>query len=403
MTAPDAGETPAPQVAGRDAGGTPAPQEPFFLYLPYNAAHNPFLVPDKYIETYIKKGLDLTTARIYGMITCVDENVGRLLKTLEEERLAERTVVIFMTDNGGVSKYFKAGLRGNKASCFEGGIRVPFMARYPGKFAAGAKVEAMAAHIDVLPTICDLVGATVPQDRPIDGKSILKLMREGRGESPHEYLFHQWNRVKPSPDQSWAVHGKKYKLVNGQLYDLKADPGEEHNLAEQHPEAARELREVFLKWFAEVTANQEYVRVPIEVGRDDENPVEIDVTWGDPTGKVTPKYQHYNRDGIENWTRAGEAVRWKIDVVKPGRYEIVFNYGCDPADGGSTLQLSVGEARIDMTIESTGGRMIWMDRVMGAIDLVSGPATLEITAKTVAGREAVVLHRIWLRRTGGER
>jgi arylsulfatase A len=373
-------------------------EQPFFMYVPYNAPHNPFLVPDAYISPYLARGLDLTTARIYGMITCIDGNVGRILKALDDEKLADRTVVMFMTDNGGVSRYYKAGLRGNKGSCYEGGIRVPFMARYPGHFAAGAKVEAKAAHIDVLPTLCELVGAQPPSDRPIDGKSILSLMKNGRGDSPHEFLFHQWNRVKPSPDQSWAVHGPQYKLVNGELFDLTTDPGEQRNLAADHPEEVRKLREVFLRWFDEATAGREYRRVPIEVGREDENPVEIDVTWGEPSGKVTPRYRHYNRDGIEDWTQVGDAVRWQIDVARTGNYQVTFSYGCDPADTGSILQISAGSARLEAAIHSTGGRSIWADRPVGTIRLEQGPAILEISARLIKGREAAVLHRIWLRR-----
>ncbi len=371
---------------------------PFFLYVPYNAPHAPYLVPDPYIERYLKKGLPLQQARIYGMVTCLDENIGRLLKTLDQQQHSENTLVIFMTDNGGVSTHFKAGLRGNKGSVYEGGIRVPFFARWPGHFPAGAKVDAMAQHIDVLPTLCEVIGAAVPTDRPIDGRSILPLLRNGAGNSPHEYLFHQWNRVRPSPDQSWAVHHGRYKLANGQLFDLQSDPGETKDLATEHPDTVRELRAAFLKWFADVTAGQDYQRVPIEIGRDDENPVEIDVTWGDPVGKVRPQYHGYIRDSIDNWRSVDDAVRWNLDVVHAGRYEVMLTYGCDPGDAGSTLRITLGEAHLEAQTVATAARDIFQPHTVGTIELPKGQGVLEIKPIQLAGQELMVLHKIWLKR-----
>ena len=142
--------------------------KPFFVYLPYNVCHYPFWVPDPYIEKYLKKGLSLTNARIYGMLDNADENIGRVLKTLDDIIAADNTLVIFMTDNGGISDHFRAGLRGQKGTVYEGGVRVPFFARWPGHFPAGVKVDAMAQHIDIFPTLCEVIGADLPTDRKID-------------------------------------------------------------------------------------------------------------------------------------------------------------------------------------------------------------------------------------------
>ncbi|MEJ7606887.1 MAG: sulfatase-like hydrolase/transferase [Bryobacteraceae bacterium] len=123
----------------------------------------------------IWRGLPLREARIYGMVTCIDENVGRLLKEVDKN-----TIVIFMTDNGGVSNFHKAGLRAGKGTCYEGGIRAPFIARWPENIPAGAVTDAMAQHIDVLPTLCELVGIAPPSGRALDGKSIASILgREG--------------------------------------------------------------------------------------------------------------------------------------------------------------------------------------------------------------------------------
>jgi len=373
-------------------------KQPFLLYLPYNAPHYPYLVPDPYIKKYLDKNLPLGEARIYGMITRIDENIGRLLKVIDDAGLTDRTVVIFMSDNGGVSKYFQAGLRGNKGSVYEGGVRVPFFARWPEHFPAGLKIDALAQHIDVFPTLCELIGAPPPADRKIDGKSLLPLIESGGGTSPHEYLFHQWCRLRPDPNKNWAARNRRYKLANGELFDLQTDPGETTDIAGRHPEIARALRQAFEKWFAEVTAGQDYARAAIQVGREDENPVEIDLTWGEPGEKARPQYRHYNRDTIENWSEPGDAVRWKIDVVHSGKYEVTLTYGCPPGEGGSRFRISAGNAHLDAAVERTAGREVYRPVVAGTIDLPAGPATLEMKPLSITGRELMVLHKIRLRR-----
>lgn len=372
---------------------------PFFLYLCYNAPHSPFFAPDGYVERYLRKGLPLREAQIYGMVSSIDENVGRLLQALDEEGLTGNTLVFFMGDNGGVSGYWRGGLRGNKGLVYEGGIRVPFFVRWPGSFPAGAVVGAMAHCIDLFPTLCDLLGLPLPQDRPLDGKSILPLLQKGEGPSPHEALFFQWTRVRPDPDKNWAIRQGRYKLVNGELYDLETDPGERQNLASQYPDLVRALRARFEAWFQEVTAGQTYERVPIEVGREDENPVEIDVTWGEAVGKkVTPRYERYIRDRVENWTEPNDAVRWRIEVVRGGDYEVSLAYGCPPTDAGSTFRVEVGEAWLEGTVEPTPGWEMFQERVVGRLRLTPGVGDLTIRPLRLKGRELMRLHKIWLRR-----
>lgn len=372
---------------------------PFFLYVPYNAPHSPYLAPDELIEKYLEKGLPLREARIYAMITSIDRNIGRLLAALDAERLRDNTVVIFMTDNGGVSRYYKAGLRGNKASVYEGGVRVPFFARWPERFPAGHVVTEPAQHIDVFPTLCELIGAPLPSDRKIDGSSLLSYLRGTGGPVLHDYLYHQWTRVRPQDDKNWAVQDGRFKLANGELYDLHVDPGEQHDIAAEHPEIVRRLRAEFERWFADVTAGQDYERVPIQVGRDDENPVEIDITWGDPVGStVKPNYRRYHRDSIDNWSDESDFVRWNIEVVQAGRYEVVLDYGCHPNNAGSRFRIQVGDAHLDGTVEATAGRAVFRPVTVGTLDLPAGPAVLEIKPLSIPGRELMALHKIWLRR-----
>jgi hypothetical protein len=271
----------------------------------------------------------------------------------------------------------------------------------------------MGQHIDVLPTFCELTGIPVPPK--LDGKSLAPLMKTGRGESPHKFIYNQWNRGHPvlqtvagDPElkASWSIRNARGdKLIStGELFDLVKDPGEQYNLAKAQPETAAALRREFERFHAEVTQGRDYGRVPIEVGRADENPVEIDLTWGEPVGsKVKPQYRNYNRDTIENWTEPGDRVRWKIDVVEPGDYEVILSYGCDPGQAASVVRVRVGGSQTDHKVEPTAGRMVFRPLTVGHLRLSRGVATLEIQPVSIAGKELMVIHRIWLKRTNAAR
>ena len=371
-------------------------ERPFFLYVPYNAPHSPNQAPDALIAKYLRKGVTLNDAQIYGMIDAVDRNVGRLLESLERNAVGENTLVVFMTDNGFVSNHYTAGLRGKKGTVFEGGIRVPFIARWPGRIPAGRVVDVPAQHIDLFPTFCEMAGASLPPGRKLDGLSIWPLLRDAAGPAPHRYLFHQWTRVRPEPNQNWAVHEGSLKLANGMLFDLAADPGETRDVSAARPEKAAELRRVFLDWFADVTAGQKYERVPIEIGHPEENPVEIDLTWAEYQGKVRPHYRHYNRDRTTGWSE-GDSLAWKVDVVTAGRYELELTYGCPAGEAGGRFDVSLGSARLKGTAEAGGGPDVYIPRRAGMLDLKRGSGVLEIKAVTVPGTALMELHKVRLR------
>ncbi len=380
------------------------PDAPFFLYVPYNAPHFPHLAPDDLIEKYLGKDLPLREARIAAMIDSIDQNVGRILAALDANDLVDDTVVIFMSDNGGVSRSYKAGLRGNKGSTYEGGIRVPFFARWPGQFPAGAKVgpEVMGQHIDLFPTLCELIGVDPPSGVDLDGKSLLSILRAGKGESPREYAFHQWCRARPDPDKSWAVQSVRYKLVNGELFDMKNDPGETKNLAEAHPDIAKKLHDEFMRWFNDVT-DRDYGRVPIEVGRADENPVEVDISWADFEGKAKYGWGSYHRDHIGGWTTPEDRAMWKLDVVRSGTYRVRLAYGAHPDVTGQQASFDIADENLIITLEPRAGAMVYEAHEVGAIQLEKGPVTLTIAPsipmpEDQAQHGHLRLHKIWLER-----
>ncbi len=393
--------------------------QPWFCYLPWNAPHSPWVVGtshdgqargDLLINKYLERGLPLREARIYAMIDIIDQNVGRLLAKLDELKLADNTVVLFMTDNGGVSKHFKAGLKGNKASIFEGGVRVPLFVRWPGHFPAGGRVQAQCSHVDLFPTFCELAGVALPDDRTIDGKSLLPLLEAGSGQRHHAYVYHAWDRYFPNPDNRWAISDQRWKLACQvpagaepseslwQLYDLQQDPGEKTNLSDKHPEIVSRLRGEFLRWFAEVTDGVTYHPVPIPIGHADEPIVEIQPSWAQWHGdNIEYVFRGYDWDTIEGWKEPGEQATWQLDVRRGGRYELILSYGRSASSEG-TLQISVGGESIDCSPPPTPTADVFERVRVGTLKLGSGPATLKAEVVNTNGNELMRLNRIFLRR-----
>lgn len=398
-------------------------KEKFFCYLAYNAPHSPFLLDtshfdqpegDKILEKYLKKGLAMRDARIYSLVERIDINLGRLFEKVDQLGMREDTVVLFMSDNGGVSRHFKAGIKGNKASTYEGGVRSPLFVRWPGHFPSGGVVEAQASHVDLLPTFCELAGAPVPQDRAIDGKSLVPLLESGKGKSHHEYVYHTWDRYFPNPDRRWSVSDQRWKLVGlfgpktepspskWRLFDLEKDPGETKNLLTSEPKQAKRLRREFVRWFEEVTDGVDYHPAPIPVGNPEENPVEIQPSWAKWEGEhIRYTFDGYDWDSIDGWKVPGEHADWQLDVRKAGTYEVTIAYGCSPVKMGGKMKLSAGKATLDFKVEPTGNGEVFVRKMIGVMELAEGPVKLRAEVTEIDGDELMRLNRIWLRKKGG--
>lgn len=397
-----------------------SPGAPFFSYVAYSAPHSPYQLDtshahqpkgDALITKYLRRGLELQQARIYAMIERVDTNVGRLLAHLEAAGLARDTVVVFQSDNGGVSRHWTGNFRGFKAQVYEGGVRSPCFVRWPGRFPAGGVVRAQAGHVDLLPTFCELAGVAPPADRVIDGRSLVPLLRAGQGERHQPFVYHSWNRLAPSPDTNWAISDQRHKLVGAsggggkakaggwQLFDLEQDPGEQHNLAAAQPERVQALRAEFLRWYGEVTRGVTFAPVPIPVGHAEENPVELQPSWARLGGEgVSYVFEAYDWDTIEGWSRPGQFAEWRLNVTRAGRYEVEVDYGCAPAAAGGRLRLSAGGAGVEFTTRPTGTPNVFARARAGVLELPAGPLTLraEVAAAPPAG-ELMRLNRLRLR------
>jgi len=394
--------------------------EKFFCYLAFNAPHSPWLLDtshfdqpegDKILEKYLKKGLPMRDARIYSLVERIDINLGRLFEKIDQLGLRKDTVVLFMSDNGGVSRHFKAGLKGGKGSPHEGGVRSPLFVRWPGHFPSGGVVEAQTSHVDMLPTFCELAGVPVPADRTIDGKSLIPLLLSGKGKSHHEYVYHTWDRYFPNPDRRWSVSDQRWKLTGmfgkdsepspsgWKLYDLEKDPGETKNLSSNEPGQVKRLRKEFVRWFDEVTDGVDYHPAPIPVGNPEENPVEIQPSWAKWEGDhIQYTFDGYDWDSIDGWKVPGEYAEWNLDVKKSGRYEVTIAYGCSPVKMGGEMKLSAGKSTVDYKVEPTGNGEVFVRKIIGVLELFEGSVKLRAEVAAIDGDELMRLNRIWLRR-----
>jgi len=227
---------------------------PFFLYLPTYVPHSPHTIPDMaWAETYRDK-VSLQAAYFFASIARVDHDIGRLRACLDELGIADNTIVIFMTDNGGTAgvPVFNAGMRGAKGSEYDGGHRVPCFVHWPaGRLNQPRDVNRLTAHIDLLPTLIDLCQLQAPEGVAFDGTSLKPLLYDPLTDMPQRTLFVESQRVlMPELWRKCSVMTDRWRLVNGrELYDVQADPGQQRNIAEEHPEVVQELREAYLNEF----------------------------------------------------------------------------------------------------------------------------------------------------------
>ena len=220
--------------------------EPFFCYIPHAYVHNP---------RYARKGiLDKAKGSVNrANVEEVDTSVGRVLDTLRELKLDKNTLVLFTSDNGGSGGMSMGPLRGGKGGPkYEGHMREPTVAWWPGAIPAGSATDEIVATTDMLPTLARLVGAKVPDDRTIDGKDALDvLLGKAGAKSPHKILYYE----------NGGIRRGKWKLVKAgkggaELYDLEADVGERRNLARQNPGVVKELNALLAKHAADIATVQ---------------------------------------------------------------------------------------------------------------------------------------------------
>jgi len=283
--------------------------QPFFLYVPHSYIHNPRFARNALFE---KAEGNATRAQIEE----VDWSTGQILKTIREGGLSEKTLVIFMSDNGGAGGTAKGKLRGGKGGPkYEGHMRTPTVAWWPGTIGAGTVNSEIATTIDLLPTFAKLAGAEVPADRVIDGDDVSDLLLKPGAKSPHDVLYYEYDGIRRGP----------WKLVRvgmrAELYDLDDDIGEKKNVADEHPDRVKELTALLDKHMKLVQSAQRPAAFV-------ENPKPF-IAFGS-TGGVPTLVDYF---GLPAFEVGGVAPRKPVQTTKsPAKPTAATVFKADPSD-----------------------------------------------------------------------
>lgn len=307
-------------------------EKPFFAYLSFNAPHTPLQLPQEYYNMYkdiefdaskfevydeiVEKmtAKDIEAAKkVYGMVSNIDDNIGKLIQSLKEQGIYDNTIIVFLTDNGPQQNRYKMGLRERKSSVFGGGVRVPCLIHYPEKFKEKQELDATIAHIDLLPSILDLCGLEKVNHK-IDGMSFFSSDNDDYSAFENRTLFFEWGRGFLTKYRNFSALKNNFKLVgntsaessieNFELYDVESDPQEKNNILAENTETANALKTEIDDWYNEIISEENNNKIyPAFVGTSYENPVLL------------------NRNDAK-----GGQKYWDVKVVEDGIFDIQFHF-----------------------------------------------------------------------------
>lgn len=399
--------------------------KPFFVYLPYNTPHSPMQVPDKFFAKFANAEIKLRgegggprqqedlehTRAALAMVENIDWNIGRVLKQLDDLKLADNTIIAYFHDNGPNGPRWNGGMKGRKGSVDEGGIRSPLFVRYPGKIPAGTRITPIASAIDILPTLADFAGIQPLSGGPIDGMSFKPLLMGAKPQWPARMIFSHWNRKV-------SVRTQQYRYMDtGALYDMIADPGQKTDVAKQNPQVAAELGKAMDAWKAEMFPMLSKDDRGYTVGSPLHPLTQLPARDGVPHGGVKRSSGAPNCSYFTNWTTTSDKITWDADVLTAGKYEVVIWYACGQEDVGSEIEFSlngvtatakVAEAHNpplrgmenDRTKDRGSESYVrdWKPLTLGVVDLKAGRGELALRATKVAGKQVAEVRMVLLTR-----
>lgn len=323
---------------------------PFFTYIATNAPHGPFHVPQSYIDMY-NENEEVPNANFYGMITNIDENLGRLRAKLEALNISDNTILVFMTDNGtsgGIQlnrtgfktgKGFNAGMRGKKGSAYEGGHRVPLFVHWPdGGLAHGKDVDFITGYTDIVPTLLDLCGIEYQPKLPYEGESLANLLKNPADpwksrtlitDTQREEFLVKWKDA--------SIMTEDYRLIRGEeLYAIKTDPGQKEDIAAENEEIVEQLRKEYETWWKRVAKHADVIN-PIPVGFDSST---VTLTCHDihADSSQSPAW-HQNHVRLNRNPNGF----WIIDVKTKGRYQIALHRYARESQTGLSASVPLGD------------------------------------------------------------
>jgi arylsulfatase A len=425
---------------------------PFFCYVPHNNPHIPLAAAPELVE----KNRDAFHPVYAAMIETLDEAVGRLMAKIESLGLADRTIFVFTSDNGGLHVLESPGTpatynrpyRAGKGYVYEGGLREPLIVRWPGVVAPGSQCEMPVVLTDLVPTLLEAACVNAAQTvGPLDGVSLTPLLR-GESLPPRLFCWHFPHYTNQGSRPAGAIREEDWKLVEQledhsvELYNLAHDPCEETNLAKSEPTRAEELHQKLNTWRATVGArmpspNPEFdaaLHRRLYVEQDPSRLVaattaaatepawmewrqEMNAAVKDRKPRVTTAYGNIrlhakdahihgqtlryepqpNKNVLGFWTNAADWVDWEFEVTTPGLYEVEVQHGCGKGSGGAEVAVEIGDHVLTFTVQDTGHFQSMILRTIGEIELPIGKHKLAVKPRTKPGVAVMDLRRVVLR------
>ncbi|ALJ04176.1 hypothetical protein APS56_03000 [Pseudalgibacter alginicilyticus] len=344
-------------------------ENPFFLYLSYNAPHGPLQLPQKYYDMYKDVDIDAglinqgkpypnvtehsreNSKKVYGMVTNIDDNLRLLFKKLEDLDIDENTLVIFMTDNGPQHPRYVAGMRGRKGSVFQGGVRVPSFWYYPKAFKEPRDIKTPAAHYDILPTLVEFTGVEMPENLIIEGESLLPLLTKEKKTLPQRIINRYWARTAPVRYRNVSTRKGNMKLVGVgkdennadtfELFNLTEDPYEQNDISDNNQALVDELKTEMASWLDIMEKSKHILDSPKPIiGTVFENPVMLNQNDA----------LFLKKENIKE-----EFIYWDVIVDKTKTYDIIVHFDNEIETTGE-LKLVLGEITETLLIDANGKR-----------------------------------------------
>ena len=326
------------------------------------------------------------------MLESADDGVGRIMKELAELKLNERTIILFTSDNGGLATSegpntpatSNAPLREGKGHLYEGGIRVPLIARWPENIKAGTTSETPVCSIDFLPTTLELCNLPASEGRQppdakvsgIDGVSLVPLLKQTGDVSREAFYWHYPHYSNQLGKPGGAIRVGDYKLIEfyedgrRELFNLKNERGEGTNLADKEPAKVKELAEKLDAWRKSVDAQMMTANLDYHPNPQDKEGV---ITNRARTGHVHGVMLRYeplpHKDTLGYWVRPDDWASFEFEVKKPGKFDLEMLVGCGNGSGGSEVEVAIDEQKLTFTVQETGGFQNFVPRVIGEVNL----------------------------------
>ena len=389
---------------------------PFLLYLPHVAVHIPLHGRNELIQKYQKlaqAGARQTNAVYAAMLESLDEGVGAILDALERLHLTQNTLVIFTSDNGGLNVLegantpatSNAPLRAGKGFVYEGGIRVPLIAWWPGTITGGRVDSTPLITMDLHATLAALGGVSSPGEG-LDGHSFAGLLRGQSGPEAHSLFWHYPHYSNQGGTPASAMREGDFKLIEFlesghlELYDLSKDPAETRDLAGEMAERANAMAKQLADWRRSVqaqmpTANTNYL--PTGIAPSADGSVVLPAHEASTHG-VNLRYEppaHKNTLGY--WTKREDWASWTVRIPEPRAYTVEVLQGCGKGSGGSEVEVSIGDQKVRFIVEDTGHFQHFIRRQIGVVTLPAGKQTLVVKPVTKPGVAVMDLREVVLR------